>query len=97
MTTTLRIEHPVHAFEPWKAAFDADPLDRAASGVRSYTVRRGIDDPTSVVVELDFDSPGEARAMLARHRTLWSGPTAAQALAGPPLTALTETVEEQRP
>jgi len=97
MTTTLRIEHPVHAFEPWKAAFDADPLDRAASGVRRYAVRRGIDDPTSVVVDLDFDSPEEARAMLARLRTLWSGPTATRALAGPPITTLTETVEEQRP
>lgn len=97
MTTTLRIEHPVHAFEPWKAAFDADPVDRAGSGVRRYAVRRGVGDEASVVVvDLDFDSPDEARAMLQRLKALWSTPPAARALAGAPVTTITELVEERR-
>jgi len=96
MTTTLRIEHPVHAFEPWKASFDADPVDRAGSGVRRYAVRRGVDEGAVVVVDLDFDSADEARAMLRRLRALWATPPAARALAGAPVTTLTELVEEQR-
>lgn len=96
MTTTLRIEHPVHAFAPWKAAFDADPIDRAGSGVQRYALRRGVDDPDIVVVDLDFDSAEDARAMLARLRALWGTPAAARAIAGAPVTTLTELVEEQR-
>ena len=96
MTTTLRIEHPVHAFEPWRAAFDADPVDRAGSGVRRYAVRRSLDDAAVVVVDLDFDSTEAARAMLGRLQALWATPPAARALAGTPVTTLTELVEERR-
>ena len=34
--TTLRIQHSVPDFDAWKQAFDADPMDRKAAGVRRF-------------------------------------------------------------
>lgn len=67
----LRIEHPVQDFDRWKATFDADPLDRAASGVRRHVVYRPAADSGRVAVDLSFDSAEAAEAMAARLRDLW--------------------------
>jgi hypothetical protein len=67
----LRIEHPVPDFDAWKAAFDSDPVRREQSGVRRYRVLRPIDDSRYVLVDLEFDSVGEAEAMLAALQGLW--------------------------
>ena len=67
----LQIEHPVPDFDAWKAAFDSDPLGRERSGVRRYRVLRPIDDPNYAMVDLEFDSSGEAEAFLAALRELW--------------------------
>lgn len=91
--STLHIEHATHSYEAWKDAFDRDPVDRRGSGVRRYTIRRRVDDPSVVAVELDFPDRGAAEAMLARLEQLWRTPVAAAALAGPVLTRITETVE----
>lgn len=72
MTTVLRIEHPVPDFDAWKAAFDADPVGRARSGVRDFRVLRPVDDDHYVMVDLEFDTPAEAEAMLVSLRALWS-------------------------
>ncbi len=69
---TLRIEHPVPDFDAWRRAFDADPLDRRGSGVRRYRILRSLDDPSHVLVDLDFDSREEAEAMRGALRELWS-------------------------
>ncbi len=68
---TLQIEHPVPSYEGWKQAFDSDPVGRQQSGVRRYRVLRPVDNPNFVIIELDFDSLGEAEAMLAALRALW--------------------------
>lgn len=68
----LRIEHPVPDFERWKEAFDADPVNRRHSGVRRYTISRLAGDPNYVLVDLEFDQPPEAEAMLGKLRELWS-------------------------
>jgi hypothetical protein len=69
---TLRIEHPVPDLDAWRRAFDADPLDRRGSGVRRYRILRSLDDPSHVLVDLDFDSREEAEAMRGALRELWS-------------------------
>ena len=61
----LRIEHPVQDFESWKRAFDSDPVGRERSGVRRYTVLRGVDDPNLVMIDLKFDTKHEADGLLA--------------------------------
>lgn len=68
----LRIEHSVSDFDGWKRAFDRDPVDRKKSGVRRYQVLRSIDDPTYVMIDLEFDTQSEAEALLAAMREVWS-------------------------
>ena len=67
----LRIEHPVPDFDGWKSAFDSDPLGRFKAGVRRYHILRPLDDANYVMVDLEFDTAGEAEALLAALRTLW--------------------------
>ena len=61
----LRIEHPVADYDAWKGAFDSDPIGRERSGVRRYRIMRSTDDPSHVMVDLEFDSLGEAEAVRA--------------------------------
>jgi hypothetical protein len=68
----VRIEHPVPNFDGWKAAFDSDPVGRERSGVRRYQILRSVDDPNFVMIDLEFDTKGEAEAFLAAMRQVWS-------------------------
>ena len=70
----LRIEHPVPHFDAWKQAFDSDPVGRKHGGVRRYRVLRQVDDPNYVMIDLDFDSIGEAEAFLRTMERIWEGP-----------------------
>jgi hypothetical protein len=78
---TIRIEHEVHDFDAWKAAFDRDPADRRGSGVRSYRVLRPLDDPNYVLVDLDFDTQQEAERFLDVMGRICPSPQAAPARA----------------
>jgi hypothetical protein len=71
--TILRIEHAVPDFTRWKEAFDSDPVGRALSGVRRHRILRSVDDPNYVLIDLEFDEPEAAAALLAKLRNLWSG------------------------
>ena len=90
---TLRIEHEIHDFDAWRAAFDRDPAGRQRSGVRHYRVARPVDDRNYVLIDLDFDSPGEAENFANTMRKVWQSPEAAPALRGAPHTRIVETVE----
>ena len=70
--TILQIEHGTRDYEAWKRAFDNDPVGREKGGVRRYRVLRRADDPNYVVVDLEFESGGEAEAFHASLRGLWS-------------------------
>ena len=67
----LRIEHPTAGYEGWKAAFDSDPVGRAAMGVRRHQVLRAADDELFVCIELTFDSLEAAEALHAAMREVW--------------------------
>ena len=68
---TLRIEHPVPDYATWKQAFDSDPVGRQQCGVRRYQILRSLDDSNFVMIDLDFDTKGEAEALLAAMREVW--------------------------
>lgn len=68
----LRIEHPVPDFDGWKRAFDGDPVGRKQAGVRRYQILRSLDDPSYVMIDLEFDTASEAEALLAAMRVVWS-------------------------
>ncbi len=67
----LRIEHPVPNYDGWKQAFDSDPVGREKSGVRRYQILRPIDNPNFVMIDLEFDTVGQAEALLAAMRAVW--------------------------
>lgn len=70
----LRIQHSVPNFDGWKRAFDGDPIDRKACGVRRYWVHRSVLDPNFVMIDLEFGSAVEAERVLEKLRHLWNGP-----------------------
>jgi hypothetical protein len=87
----LRIQHAVPEFDRWKRAFDGDPMDRKASGVRRYHVYRSVTDPNFVMIDLEFDKAEEAQRLLERLHQLWSGPAGAVMIG--PKAWVVETVE----
>ena len=91
---TLHIEHPITDFDVWRTAFARFAPMRFAAGVSSHTVRRPIDDPRYVSVDLEFDTTAGAEAFLQTLRTrVWSIPDNSPALAGEPLTSILRTEE----
>lgn len=92
--TTLHVEQKVPDFATWKKLFEADKAHRKESGVRSYRISKRTDDPNYVVVDMEFDSSGEAQAFLTKLKGLWQSPEAKEAMgAAMPQTEITETVE----
>ena len=89
----VRIEHAVPNFDKWKQAFDNDPADRKGSGVRRYQVFRAQDDPNYVMIDLEFDSLGEAEAFLRTMERVWNGP--GKAVMQNPRARIAESVEIQ--
>jgi hypothetical protein len=79
----VRIEHAVPDFEKWKQVFDNDPADRKGSGVRRYEILRAHDDPNFVMIDLEFESQGEAEAFLGKMERIWNGPGKAVIQGGP--------------
>ena len=92
---TLHIEHPITDFEVWSNAFDRFAEIRSQAGVRSHRVRRPIDDPKFVVIDLDFDTAEQAQSFLQfLESNVWANPSNAPALAGSPRTLILETATE---
>jgi hypothetical protein len=79
---TLSIEHAVTDFPTWKAAFDRFSQAR---------IRRKLDDPRYLVIELDFDTSEQAeRFRRFLTDTVWASPDSSPALAGTPMTRILE-------
>jgi hypothetical protein len=93
---TLHIEHAIVDFDLWRAAFDRFAEMRKQSGVLRHRIQRPVDDPKYVVIDLDFDTTGEAERFLTFLREkVWSSRENAPALAGPPQTKILEPVANQ--
>ncbi len=91
--TTLRIEHPVTDFETWLRAFDSFASIRARSGVRGYAIRRPVDDPMFLVLDLEFDSAERAEAFADfLYQRVWPSEAASPAIDGTPQTRVLDVV-----
>ena len=91
---TLHIEHPITDFGTWKAAFDRFAEARERSGVCGQRILRPVDDSRYVVVDLEFQTTGEAEKFLDFLRTkVWSSPQNAPALTGTPQTRILEPAD----
>ena len=90
---TLHIEHPITDFETWADAFAQFAEARRGAGVRSQRIRRPVDDPQYVMIDLDFDDIAAAAAFRNFLTTaVWAVPENAPALVGTPTTMLLEAV-----
>jgi hypothetical protein len=70
--TTLHLTHTVKNFDEWLATFNTFSGFRVDGGVRSCTVRHGVDDPNFVTVDLGFDTTEDARSFLGGLETeIW--------------------------
>ncbi len=88
---TLHIEHAVTDFEVWKAAFERFAGVRQQAGVLQHRIQRPVDDPRFVVIDLDFESTGDAEAFLELlHTKVWASSENAPALIGTPHTKILE-------
>ena len=93
----LQIEHPIRDFETWKAAFDRFSDKRRHSGVRRHQIFQPANDENYIVLDLEFDSEGEAEAYLEwLQREVWSSREASPALAGGPQTRIAKVMETQQ-
>jgi hypothetical protein len=92
----LQIEHPIRDFDTWKAAFDRFSDKRRHSGVPRHEIFQPTDDPNYVVLDLEFESEGQAEAYLGwLRREVWSSREASPALAGGPQTRIVTVMESQ--
>jgi hypothetical protein len=86
---TLHIEHAVTDFDIWSAAFTRFDQARKQAGVRRHVVRRPVDDPHHVSIDLEFAEVDEAVAFERFLReTVWATPTHSPALRGSPVTSV---------
>jgi hypothetical protein len=96
--TTLRIEHPVHDYDQWREAFDRFGEARSNAGVLSFAIRRPVDDPLYVLIDLELPSVPAAHGFVAfLTETVWSNPAASPALAGVPVTRVLEMMPTYAP
>jgi hypothetical protein len=88
----LRIEHKVSDYNTWKYAFDSDPVGRKQMGVRHYQISRPVDDDKYVIVDLEFDTAEQAKALLNAMQVVW-GNVAGKIIVDPKakITEVTET------
>jgi len=91
--TTLRIEHAIHDYDLWKTAFDGFADVRVKAGVRAFTIRRPVDDPKYLMLDLEFDTTERAEAFATfLEQNVWSSPTSSPGLAGLPQTQILDLI-----
>ena len=90
---TLSIEHAISDFPTWKSAFDRFSEARAQAGVLTDRIRRPVDDPQYLIIELDFETKEAAEAFREfLFSVVWSNPDASPALVGDPTARVLEPV-----
>lgn len=89
---SLHIEHPITDFGTWTEAFARFAEARQKAGVRAHRVQRPVDNPSYVMVDLEFDTVDEAASFRSfLQNVVWAIPENAPALAGAPETMLLES------
>jgi hypothetical protein len=93
---TLRIEHAINDYETWHDAFDGFAEARAQAGARSFAIRRPVDDPKYLMLDLEFDTAAQAEAFAEfLHQRVWSSPGASPALAGAARTRILDLLQSE--
>lgn len=89
--TTLIIEHAITNFDLWHEAFNRFASARQQAGVQAERIRRPVDDPKYVVIDLEFPDAARANGFLAfLEQNIWSTPANSPALDGSPSARVLE-------
>jgi hypothetical protein len=88
---TLRIEHAIHDYGTWQQAFDRFAAARVGAGVRGFAISQPVSDAKYLMLDLEFDTVGEAESFAEFLRTrVWASPGSSPALAGEARTRVLE-------
>jgi len=89
--TTLHIQVQINDLAAWKAGFADHAEIRRKAGVRTESVRHPAGDESTLVVDLDFSSVGEAESFLGfLQDNVWKDQPV---LARPPQATILEPLE----
>ncbi|NIK57469.1 hypothetical protein [Kribbella shirazensis] len=92
---TLHLENTIHDYDAWKAAFDRYDRARQDHHVLGHRISRPADDPTTVYVDLDFESRSDAAAFVQVLEKIWQTPRSA-AVSSAHTAPQLRTLDEQR-
>jgi hypothetical protein len=93
---TLHIEHAITDFPTWKAAFDRFASKRTEMGATAQRISLLHDDPTYLVLQLDFPTVAQAEAFKDFLETrVWSTPANSPGLAATPRARVLEAAPAQ--
>jgi hypothetical protein len=93
---TLHIEHGITDFATWKAAFDRFEGKRSEGGVTAHRIHQPYDDPTYIVLQLDFSTVEQAQTFRQMLETrVWAVPANSPGLAGSPRARVLIAAPEQ--
>ena len=93
---TLHVSNIVRNYDSWKGNFDKFEAARKERGVRGYRIARGDEEPTRVIVDLDFDSTTRAEEFAEFLRGVMSTPQAQQELLEHDTPVVLEVMEERQ-
>jgi hypothetical protein len=77
--TMLLIEYRVADFAGWKAVFDQDPMGRKPHGVTRHWLYRDAEDPSHLMLSLEFPSADQAERFRNVLQPVWEVSGAGQA------------------
>ena len=92
--TTLHVENTIRDYDSWKSNFDKFDRARRDRGVTRYRVSRAAEDPTTVMVDLEFDSTGRAEEFREFLRGVMQTPQALSELVEHRPPAVFEVMED---
>jgi hypothetical protein len=93
---TLHVSNIVKDYDNWKGNFDKFEDARKARGVRGYRISRGGEEPTRVIVDLDFDSTTRAEEFKEFLRGVMNTPQAQRELLDHDAPVVLEVMEERQ-
>jgi hypothetical protein len=93
---TLHVSNIVRDYDSWKGNFDKFDRARRERGVRGYRIARGDEEPTRVIVDLDFDSTTRAEEFAEFLRGVMRTPQAQSELLQHDTPVVLEVTEERQ-
>ena len=93
MASTLVIRHQIGDYDVWRSAFDRDASDRREHGCTQEAVFRAVDDPTTILVAMEYSSRDAALGFL--ENPVLKAAMQSAGVVGEPIAVLGEALSAQ--